>query len=257
MGFTTQAGMNNNSDVEILFPEHDSFPENKQEAITILEEMSGWGTLFGRKQDSSEFILFARKGIFVEIKNPQIQSMLVNPGGMDPTKKLHIISKFPIFKQISKKIQNIIPFIQLKNYTRNEYIYHTNEKPAAVYLIIKGEIVFQVRIDVTKKKHNSFNENDLNRHKPTEAYLQTEKLGVGGYFGEQEILNKIDKRNADSVCHSSDCSLLEIPVDKFEKLLAYSDFVDQMRLNAEIKIKERKEKISKGFDVRHQFSSIN
>lgn len=41
--------MNSNSDVELLFPEHDSFPEKKSEALTILEEMSGWGTLFGRK----------------------------------------------------------------------------------------------------------------------------------------------------------------------------------------------------------------
>lgn len=46
-------------------------------------------------------------------------------------------------------------------------------------------------------------------------------------------------------------------MEKFEKLLAYSDFVDEMKLNADIKIKERKEKVSRGFDVKHQFSSIN
>ena len=45
--------------------------------------------------------------------------MAVNLGGMDQTKKLNIITKFPIFKQINKKIQNIIPYIELKNYTRS------------------------------------------------------------------------------------------------------------------------------------------
>lgn len=83
--------------------------------------------------------------------------MLLNAGGMDQNKKMQIINKFPVFKQISKKIQNIVPFIELKNYSRNDYIYHSNQKPNAVYLIIKGEIVFQVKANAIKK--HSFTSN--------------------------------------------------------------------------------------------------
>lgn len=45
--------------------------------------------------------------------------MLINLGGMDQEKKLKVIEQFPIFSNINKKIQSILPYIALKKYSKN------------------------------------------------------------------------------------------------------------------------------------------
>lgn len=88
---------------------------------------------------------------------------------------------------------------------------------------------------------------------PSEIMFQTEALGIGNYFGEEEIILKT-ARHVNTVCNSAECDLLEIPVEKFEKLLTYADFYEEVKAAAEIKINKRKEKIDKSMQIHKKFS---
>ena len=57
------------------------------------------------------------------------------------------------------------------------------------------------------------------------------------------------ERKLTSTCYSAECELLEIPIEKFEKLLANSDFQDIIKANSVAKVEKREEKISKAIEV--------
>lgn len=88
-----------------------------------VEENMGWGPLFKKKDERKNICLVAVNAVIVEIKHPEFESLLFNLGGMDQDKKAKIIEFFPVFSSIGKKIHSILPYIELKHYTRNEKIY--------------------------------------------------------------------------------------------------------------------------------------
>lgn len=95
--------------------------------------------------------------------------MLFNLGGLDQEKKFKIIETFPIFSNMSRRIQSILPFIQLKKYSKKEYIYKMKQPPQAVYLILKGEVIFEVKIEIPHKKKG----NSLAKTAPNDVMIHT------------------------------------------------------------------------------------
>lgn len=75
---------------------------------------------------------------------------------------------------------SILPHIGLKKYSKNEYIYKMKQIPEAIYLILKGEIMFEVRVEMPKQKKTAA----TSKNHPNEFMIQTEALGIGNYFGE-------------------------------------------------------------------------
>jgi CRP-like cAMP-binding protein len=91
----------------------------------------------------------------------------------------------------------VLPYFELKKYYKNEYIYKARQQPLAVYLILKGEVMLEVRMPGSPTK-------DI-LAAPTKAQhlfsMQTEILGSKNYFGEEEVLLKVP-RALSAVCRS-------------------------------------------------------
>ena len=113
--------------------------------------------------------------------------MIINNGGMEAEKKLEILEHFSIFNCLGRKIQSILSSIELKKYTKNEPIYKAGQQPQAVYLIIKGEVIFDMKIDFPAKKRSlPMKVTETPKSISNEGLsLQTETLGEGNYFGEE------------------------------------------------------------------------
>ena len=56
-----------------------------------------------------------------------------------------------------------------------------------------------------------------------------------------------------ATCQSAQCSLLEIPIVKFEKLLVYSDFFETIKKGVDTKVEQREDKIDKAMQVYLKF----
>jgi signal-transduction protein with cAMP-binding, CBS, and nucleotidyltransferase domain len=67
---------------------------------------------------------------------------------MDSGKKAKVIECFPMFNGVSRKLLSYLDSLQVKKYCKNELIYRRRSEPEGVYLILKGEVRLEERIEV-------------------------------------------------------------------------------------------------------------
>ena len=49
-------------------------------------------------------------------------------------------------------MQNILPSAELRKFTKGETIYKMGSSPSSVFLVIKGEVIFEMKIEFPARK---------------------------------------------------------------------------------------------------------
>jgi len=114
-------------------------------------------------------------------------------------------------------------YILLRNYEKNQYVYHTGDIREYIFVIIEGEV------EIVYSPHDSSAENSPHDHDRINKYrkknrfrkqeLSLVKLGPGNHFGDEEGYDQSQKKYGIRVT-STRCHIYLIPFDVLKSILS-------------------------------------